>query len=385
MLNIGADTKISSVLDTQFNTKIENKGMILQTLSIMLFLLGATWENKRKYRHHRKFVIKYDFDIPNIVLSIILTSYFLFLIISGNVSSWFHYNKGSDGYSNVSIVYLTIICLVFTSTEFSRLYKLNCQSFKSLIKKINKIYLFDILIISFLLMISGNRNEALLILLPPIISYCIFIHYISNKLFLILFTGGALGMIFIGLTRQSVSGVSGESVANSEISLYGSARDFGFVSLNTKYLISYTDKKDPIYFNNAVTVAFSSIPLMGGLYVGMTGQKEDTRSTEITTFGLQTQQNIDSGLGTSLIGDLYYTGTSVFVALFMLSFGYFQAYLYKRFVIEKEFNIWLLITYLFIFSNAVYYVRAEWTMPLRYIGFSYVLLGVILLLPRKKI
>lgn len=381
LLNVSADTNIASILTTQFNYNIENKGIILQTLSIIIFILGATFENKRKYKIHRIFQIRYNLKNTNIILSIFLTSYLIMLIITGNVSTWFHYSGGSDDYSNTTVVYLTIICLVFTATEFSRLYKLNCTSLKSIIKKINKIYLFDILLISFLLIISGNRNEALLILLPPIVSYCVFIRYLSNKVFMILTVIGVFIMIFIGLTRQS--GISSESVADTEISLYGSARDFGVVSINTKYLVYYVDKKEPIYFNNAIATAFSSIPFIGGLYVGITGHRGDARSTEITTLGMQSP-NKNSGLGTSLVGDLYYTGGFVFVIFFMFFFGVFQAYLYKRFVISRDYNIWLLIIYLYLFANGVYYVRAEWTMPLRYIGFSFVLLGVLLFCCRRK-
>ena len=231
-------------------------------------------------------------------------------------------------------------------------------------------------------MISGNRNEALLIILPPVISYSIFIKYISNKYFLVLLTVGILGMSIIGLTRQT--GVNVSSISNSELSLYGTARDFGVVSLNTKYLISYVDKKSPIYFNNAVSTAFSSIPFVGGLYVGMTGRKGDQRSADVTTMGMQSINNMDSGLGTSLIGDLYYTGSSWFVFIYMFLLGKFQAYLYNRFVVSKDYNIWLLLIYLFLFSNVVYSVRAEWTMPFRYLGFSLILLAVLLHLPKLK-
>lgn len=370
IMNVGAESVISSVLKRSFSPTISNKALLLQSLGLYCFLLGETIENRKVRNIRKKFYISCDFSLCVHFMSIIVSLYLVYLFTDGTVSSWFHYSGNNNGeYTNTSIVYLTILCIVYTVFEFSRLYEKGVTSFKTCILRLNKIYFANISIISTLLLISGNRNEALLILLPPIIAYCIFIKYITNKMFLTLFTIGGLSMIIIGLTRQA--GVSAENIGNSELKLYESTRDFAYVDLSTKYLIEYSDEKSPIYFNNAIINMFSSVPFMGGLYTDVMGTDYDTRSVVLTTEGMQSEQNKASGLGTSLIGDLYYTGSLIFVLLYMLLFGMLMAYLFNRFTIRRSYSTWLLIIYLFLFSNCIYCVRAEWTMPIRYIGFSF--------------
>lgn len=377
---------VSSVFRTAFNDNIENKSLIVQTLSLTLFIFGAssirlTSSNKARIIP-KKFHIKYNLRISVIIVVTLIGVYLLFLFGIGDIASWFHYSNSSN-YSNTSIVYLTILFLVCTALEFSNLTKSNVCYFFSFLKHINKIYLLEILTVSFLLMVSGNRNESLLIILPAVAAYSIFIQRFSNKFFFICAFIGSIIMILVGVTRQQEVSISGAQ--NSEISLFEIGRDYGSVDLSSKYLIEYTDNKSPIYFNNAILNIFSSIPLLGGVYVAITDSEQDMRSTELTTLGMQNADNMDSGLGTSLVGDLYYSGGAIFTFFFMFGFGYFFSYLYKRFFIKKEYNIWLLLVYLFLFSNSLYCIRAEWTMPFRYLGFSFVLILALLPFSKKQI
>jgi len=238
-------------------------------------------------------------------------------------------------------------------------------------KEVNKLYLFEILFISFLLLISGNRNECLLIILPMLICYHIFIKPFDNKQFIIVLIVGVVLMAAIGLTRQTGSF---SSLDKDAISIYEVTRDFASVDNNTKYLIDYTDRSSPVGIKNAMLCLFSSVPFLGGLITSVTGLENDTRTTELTTQGMQVSSNMDSGLGTSLLGDLYYTGGGIFAISFMYLFGFLIAILYRRFTLEKKYSIWYLVVYLFMFSNVIYVLRAEWTMPFRYIGFSFVII-----------
>lgn len=378
---------VSSIYYTPFPPAIESKGLILQSIALIAFMLGASRINnkvtcKSQTRH---FIIPYNFTMAVWVLSLFILAFICFLYFNGTISSWFHYSSEIKNYTNEYIVYLTILFLVLTIFEFSNLYNINCHTIVQFIKSVNKVYLFDIAIITILLLISGNRNEALLILLPPVLAYSIFIKKINNNQFIIgLFIGVSL-MIFIGVTRHI--GVSVQSVQNSDISLFEISRDFGFVDKNTNYLIEYTDKHKPIYFKNAINNLFSSIPFLGGVLVPLLNIGSDTRSTQITTDGMQSIQNIDSGLGTSLIGDLYYTGSFLFVLIYMYLFGWLIAKLYSRFIINKKYNMWLLAIFLFLVSNVIYCIRAEWTMPFRYIGFSLVVILIcrIFFIPKSNI
>lgn len=198
-----------------------------------------------------------------------------------------------------------------------------------------------------------------------------------------MFSVGVSLMIVIGLTRQSNDLAL---LQDKTINLYEMSRDFCFVDNNTKYLIDFTDKFSPAGFKNAFLNLLSSVPFLGGIVVSVTGLSYDTRSVDLTTQGMQLSSNMESGLGTSLMGDLYYTGGTFFTLFFMYFLGWLIATLYRRFMIEKKYDIWMLIIYLFMFSNVVYIIRAEWTMPFRYIGFSFVIALLLRLIqPIKKL
>lgn len=371
------DSTISPLFYFFFPTEVENKGTLLQSIGFMAFVIAAAMQNNKYYSRqvrngsaHCGFNICYDFRNAIKILSILILGYILVLYFNGTIASWFHYSGTVSNYTNEAIVYLTILFLVLTVFQFSELNVRGCNGFSMSLRAVNRIYLFDLLVVSVLLLISGNRNEALLILIPPIIAYSVLIKKISNRTFLIGVVAGAIIMIVIGVTRQL--GVSSEAIASSNISLFEATRDFGVVDRNTDYLIWYTDTHNPIMFKNAFLVLLSSVPFLGGVSASLFDIQSDMRSTEITTLGMQLQSNMDSGLGTSLIGDLYYTGSFPFVLVFMFFFGWLIAYLHNRFVVRKSYSMWLLLIYLYLMANVVYYIRAEWTMPLRYIGFSFV-------------
>ena len=380
--NLVDDSMVSSVFYTTFSAKVENAGVIVQSLAMVAFLLGAAKINNQNVQisTDNNFSIKNDYSYIGFVLGIIEGVYIVYLFSTGLIYTWFQYSGNVTDYTNTDVVFLTMLFLVHTSVEFARLKSNGCNSFSSFLRNVNKVYFVEIVLISGILLLSGNRNECLLILLPMVISFSVFIKHISNKEFMVLLAVGAVTMIFIGVTRQL--GVLKSS--GNPVTLFESTRDFGFVDNNTKYLIETVEKNGPVYFKNTFLNVVSAVPFLGGLVVSLTGLQYDIRSTELTTNGMQLASNMDSGLGTSLVGDLYYTGGFLFTVVFMYFFGLLLSKQYRRFMITRNFNIWSLMVYLFMFSNVVYYIRAEWTMPIRYIGFSFVIYLVLKVFVKQK-
>ena len=178
-------------------------------------------------------------------------------------------------------------------------------------------------------------------------------------------------LLLCGLVRKE--GMRLNSI-DSDITLYDVTRDYATVDINTSYLIQYTDENDPIYFRNTFLNILSSIPFLGGIINSAFDVDSDLRSTIITTEGMQLTSNRDSGLGTSLVGDVYYTAKGIFVVIFFYILGYVLSYSFYEFEVRKKFNIWLLVIYVFSVANSIYCIRAEWNMPFRYLGFSFVLI-----------
>lgn len=384
--NVSSEVFVSSVLSTSFSNSIEAKGHIIQMIALLSFVTASSFFND-KYAlttltswqplPHKKDAF---YKTAVTILTMVMAVYIAYLAGSEVISSWFHYSGNAIKYTNTDIVYCTIILLVLTVLESIRLYIQGCNSIGSFVKGVNKLYIGEILLIAGILLMSGNRNESLLIILPLFVAYSTLIKSISNRMFFIGLFGGIVLMIIVGLTRQDGIGTSVEST----ISLYDATRDFGMIDRNSVYLVEYTDKHEPIGFSNAIGNLFSSVPFLGGIAVDVLGIESDIRSTELTTLGMQVTSNMDSGLGTSLVGDLYYTGKTFFVVLFMLFMGWFNAYSYNKLFVFKSINPWILILYLFNFANVVYYVRAEWTMPFRYIGFAFTILLILGIIKNKK-
>lgn len=386
--NIESNTIVSSLFYTSFSNEVENKGMIIQMLGFYGFMSAASLNNYRNgYIEEDELWISssdlyssVNYKRASTVMSIIVALYIVYLYFMGVFATWFHYSGNVSNYTNIEIVYCTMLCLVLSITELTKLNKQGCRSFGEFIRFSNKLCVFDIVLIFGLLLISGNRNESLLILLPAIVGYSSLISKITNRQFFIGLIAGVIVMTFIGVIRHF-----GFSQTNEvEFSLYEATRDFGLVDINTRYLINYVDQHGPIFFGNAIMILFSSVPFLGGIIASITGFTMDTRSTQLTTDGMQFSYNMDSGLGTSLIGDLYYTGSFLFVLIFMIAFGWFVSSMHNRFVIKKIYNPWLLIFYIFNFANVAYFIRAEWTMPFRYLGFACLIFFFITLICKKQ-
>lgn len=372
---------------TTFSWSAINKSTMVQMIGLFSFLLGSAWKSFPKvggvkWVYGNSQSNNFDFELISKVLPIINSVYIAYLFCNKTIVTWFHYSGYVDNYSNTRIIYLTVLLLVNTIFEFVKLNRRGCSSFGQFVRHINKLYLADSLIIILLLLISGNRNESLLFIIPIVVMYSLFIHTINNRTFVVGAFIGVLLMAFIGVTRRN--GTS--SLSSVEMSLLDVSRDYLTVEKNTTYLIDYTDKNGPIYFKNTIMNLFSSIPYIGGLVSSLSGVETDVRSTTITTAGMQVSSNMGSGLGTSLIGDVYYSAKAFFVIVYFFVLGLMMSFLYNMFELKKEFNIWWLVIYIFMVANSLYGIRAEWNMPFRYIGFSFVIMLLLMFfLPKRRI
>lgn len=387
VLSATPDSGLIGSLFGRYSDDVRIKTLLVSMLAMHIFILGC-------YSSDRKCVSLDGFNtlpclsnkcnVHNIKFaSTLLTAatlgYFIYLCTSGYVSTWFRYGNDSSDYTNTKVVYLTVLCLSSTIVQFTKYTGQTFSSLWDLLKKIDKFYIFVIGTVTFLLLISGNRNEALYVIMPMIACYSILVKPISNRQFLILFLIGFVIMVFIGLTRQT--GVGNGLDIGMGFSLFDMTRDFGYANIDSMFLIENTDLHEAKGFNMGVISLLSSVPFVGGVLVSLFGIEEFTRSAVATTEGM----NISfTGLGTSLVGDTYYTGGVIFVLVYFYLLGRLMSYLHNQFYSRKVINIYTLVIYAFMFSNAVYCLRSEWYTSFRYLGFSIVLLFVCLTLKKGR-
>lgn len=349
---------------------IKMKSEDIQMSAFFALLLGGAVGNDCRKKGYTK--IERNSPYVNYGLFIYILSGLLLLLIIydyaiGVFSSWFYYSNANvmdveD--RNQGLGHLTCLLLAATGVEIVRLREKGVSNMQTFLKKSNKLFMSEWLGISALLYLSGNRNEMLLILLPLIVGYTVCIKRISNKVLIILGMTGVVFMAIAGMTRQEEVSLSG-----SQLGILAFTRDFADLGYNTDYLIRYTDKNGAIYFQGLLGMLLSGIPYLGNAILNTIKYETVEASATLTTESVEST----SGLGTSLIGDLYYTAGFAWVIFYMFLLGYVMSRLYHA---DRWLNIYWLIFYSYMVANSVYYIRSSWAFPITVIEYASIIIFI---------
>ena len=368
-----------TTLNSVSSEAVRVKSEYIQMISFFSLLLGCSVGNDSSPIHRSTYnsstLNRISFNTLSNVLVIVLLIVIVYDYIGGVFSSWFYYSNSEimdvDD-RNKGLGHITCLILAISCVEIVRLRERNVDGLISFIKHVNKFYLAEWIGISALLYLSGNRNEMLLILLPVVVGYSICIKKIPNKLLIISFIAGAVLMAAAGMTRMDSVSLSG-----SEINIVALTRDFAGLGYNTDYLIDYSDRIGHTNFQEVPVQLLSGIPYIGYFLISTFGIKGPLPSAQLCTDSIYMAS---SGLGTSLIGDMYYTAGFLWVVIYMFIFGYIMSRLYNS---DKNMNIYWLIFYTYMVSNAVYYIRSSWTFPITEIEYAIIIVFLGQLVCRK--
>lgn len=360
------------------------KSKIVQMVAFTAFVLGCIWGSHLKTKLRKEWDCykvmgrEINFVIIEYIVLFLLSLILVLNYYSGDFDTWAAYEKGlSDTERNQGLGNIYTLCDLATLSEFCRLSKKGIKSFRQFVEHCNKLYVTEIIGVSALLFFTGNRNEMLLIFLPMIIAYSIFICKIKVRYVIIGILLGITMMIYSGLTRF------GNSFNYNELDVYTMTRDYSLVSLDCTYLIKYTDNYGTHHFESLPASIIGGIPFLGHRIIGAMGWTMENQSPYITTAGMA--QYTNTGLGTSLVGDLYYNAKLPFVIIFMIVWGYMISRLHIRFVFEKRYSAPLLFIYLYMTANAVYFIRQQWDFPIHCILYEIIILFIIAIFIGKKL
>ena len=374
-LNFSIDGVGGAFRNAIIDTTIVNKSRLVQMITLFVFMLGCIIGHKQEREASSTWILPNEYLRVNYgaiikILVILLLAEVLKNYLNGNFSTWFSYGSGvADNERNQGLGHIDSLCLLSTVVEFTRLASLGVASARQFLSKVNRLYLLEIIIVSLLLILSGNRNEMLLICLPVVVAYSIFVKQIPNKYILLGLALGLVVMVYSGLTRQ------GDTISMSDIDLYSITRDFSLVQINCDYLVKYTDDGHLHLFSTLPASLLGGIPYLGPVIFNALGLDLTSQSAYITTEGLAAWEG--TGLGTSLVGDLYYNAKLPFVIVFMSLFGYAISRMHIRFLVERRYSLLYVLIYLYIVSNAVYFVRQQWDFPISRIMYCFIILVVL--------
>lgn len=357
-----------------------SKGYLVCLLGYLFYILGLILV---KYRQHS--VIKFHFSLNfiiflNKIMGWLCLGLFLLFIATGGLSILFIYdytlgidqNNRFDGFG-VAMGFLNIALNVATITNFIPLfYKRRQTNLINVLKAFDLKYLIILACMTLLFLISGFRSGALQLLLPFVILLT-YVHKISNFKILASLTAATILFISIGYLR---SGNEADIQTFNNLNSITALRDFYSGNGATFYLIDYADSHGPTYGSNVLFPFVSMVPFAQNFLGNFINPDNMALASSI----LYTNSSwVNYGLGTNLIGDIYYTFGLTGVTILMFLLGVVIAYSYRKM------NIYWQIVYFILCGNSIFFPRIEYFYIFRYIGLSIFLIWILKIIYREFI
>lgn len=217
-------------------------------------------------------------------------------------------------------------------------------------------------------LLCGYRTDPMRYALVSLFAYSYFCKRVSFMQIVIILVIGLFTMHVVGNAR---SGEGRNHVEISENELVNMGEDLIINNRSLYVLTELADKKGCSYGKTFMMNIFSVVPFAQTIIPPILGWNINDLSTPLIntyqTFNVGDKDLI--GLGTNLIGDLYYTfglaGVLTFMGLLGILIRQAEANMYRSFG--------FLLIYAMFFSNAIYYTRAEYLNLLRIITWIYIL------------
>jgi len=360
------DTIISNLFIYQTVSNISYSTIIycqvVSLISFLFFMLGNSLKgvllfrkrNVKMFRGRRKF------------LHIVNTVVILLAITKGLLNLVSRYENDSKVGLTEAEMFLSIITVLLTISsvlEFRKLSTENITNTKNILKKINLLYVVNVLFICSLYLISGFRSGIFPIVFPIIYLISRYIYMIKTKFLLL---GIILGVFFMSFIRDTRGGRIAENHEFSLLSLFG---DFTAANTGLFYLIDNTMKFGSQWGSNIIYQVVAFFPF-SQYFIKNIFLVDTTKSSSEYYMD---NTNWEYGLGTNVVGDLYYTFDIFGPPIILFLFGYFI----KCVKVSSKNSVLAEIFYMLILGSSLMFCRIEFFSIIRYFGlafFTYLLL-----------
>lgn len=248
-------------------------------------------------------------------------------------------------------------------------------SLVSFLKNLSPLFYINSLLLVVPLLISGLRSGALQLLIPLIMTYGIMVKRISSIKVLALILAGYILMVYIGLTR---SGDTGGDFGQDSLFLTFVC-DFVPANGANSFLIDYVDKYGITGGSNMILQAASIIPFFQSIIL-LFISKDIFAPTSSKLFTESFMDSTQGGLGTALIGDIYYSFGLIGVIILMFLIGLLVNKLTRAH--NSPYAMSLLIV---LAGNALFTPRVEYCYILRSLSFTIIFLYIILFVSHNRV
>lgn len=356
------------------------RSCFLCMLGYLFYMLGLCVKKKGKY-DLKFYTLRPNPSVNSILNFITMSCIVLFFLLGGyNFISTYDQSVASVGldggrfgrFGN-ALVYSTIFLNISTVSNIFSIKMEDSDTLGSFMGKINKLYLCNLLVMSVFLLMCGYRSGTMQILIPFIASLSLR-KIISTRLSLLVLVLGVCILILVGMLRGRVSSFGEISDEMSLALMFG---DFNAANAAVPSLIEYVDIHGAAYFRNAISQILAIIPFLQSIFTGVFG-KDILMITSSDLYTNEISRSLFSGMGTNIIGDLYYTGGFLCVLILMFILGCVIRKL------SQSRNKYMLVIWATISGNAVFMSRVEYFYIARSCAFAVILYWFITLLFSQK-
>lgn len=350
------------------------KSLSLAMIGFLFYILGAViYSKSNKVTHFESinYLLRNNVFLARRSYIHAVTSLFIVLaIISGGLDIVNRYTDSKVGLSGGAefFFYVTVLIVISSVAEFNFISKKKITTIKSIFININKVYVINSIFMITLFLIAGYRSALFPLLLPLIFLFDRFVKKIKI-VYLVFFI--FFGFVIMSVSKDTRAGEDSKLKTSNVLSVAYVAEDFISANQALFTLVEHTDKYGAQQGSNAIYQMVSFIPFSQFFLKEFLDVKSTESSSRFFTDKLESHW---SGLGTHVIGDLYYGFGWFGVVFFMFVLGGATSFLYNKATQEGQFKVVYYVPYLLILGNSLMFSRVEFFYFFRIVGFSIIVI-----------
>ena len=332
-----------------FNENYINKGLTLSILAVNVFNIGI-YDKSRPQINKLNF-IHTRYKEPRILVYLLMCLYLPILIVAVQANSYVVGFTKSNVNAILVFVFNYILYAVFSNNNENKVY-----SIKSFLKESHSLLLFSIIGLYIVLFLSiGSRTIPLRLILIIFLLYVIYVRNIKNNYVLGLLLCGAILMMAVSVFRAR-----GDFNTENFTSVWDVGMDLTINNRSLYVLMEEADLHGVTWGKSLLSSIAAMIPWGQSLLLDITGWKiSDINSANFVTELYFSNLKYDTekyGLGTNMIGDVYYAFGMPGVLVYMFLLGNILKKLYRGICRGNHIYVYF---YAMIFIEVIYITRAN--------------------------
>lgn len=351
-------------LGYEFDESYINSASILATIGMISYYCGSLYGSESLLQKERK-VSVHKFYSTRFLSLLLIVLVVLFVIVGGFDAYRFMYadeGEAGDGIHTYILLLSIVLSIIIITIEIH----------KKCILPNYRIKIFPFIVIlgfSLLLLLIGNRTAFSQLVLPVFGLYFMYIRNINVKKMLLIVLVGIVSMWVIQKTRKN------EDISMDGLNIAYILTDMTIPSRQTYVAMEYVDKNSITYGKSMSLGLIGVIPKLASFFESSINERGSAELlTAFTYDNLNRNYNKYTGLGTTIIADIYLSFGFLGIIVLMFLFGHFINVQYQK---AYEFNIYSMIIVASLLANSIFLPRASITHFVRYmvwaIGLFYII------------